>query len=601
METENIQLEDYFKYSEGGILKRNAKLHSDISNFIKGDVPFKGKFYCFYNKIEMPTCKICSGPVKFKNMTIGFNDYCSNDCRYSDGDLKERKRKTNLERYGVDNPSKSSIIKEKVKESNNKKFGYDYPLQSSEVKERFRNTNLEKYGVDNPSKLKEFRERAENTNLEKFGVKHAMQNTKIADDLKLYFINEYGVDNPSKLKEVRERAENTNLEKFGVKHAMQNKIIKEISKTSILKKYGDYYSNTQEYKNIMNRILLDRNNKEVNNEELSLISFNKSEYTILCKGCNKVFNIQRQLYRNRKNLNKKVCLICNPITNGSSSLEFELSNFIKSIYSGDIINNYRYENKEIDIFLPDLNVGFEFNGLYWHSELHKDKKYHYDKIKFFERESISIMMIWEDDWEYKKDIIHSMIRSKIYIVTRKIFARKCEVRSISDNKMVSNFLNNNHLQGNINSSIKIGLFYNNELVSLMTFGKLRKSLGSKTAQNEFELLRFCNIKDTIVVGGASRLLEFFKRNFEYSRIVSYSKNCIGNGNLYKTIGFKLISETEIDYSWVINKIRYHRFSFRKDALISQGYDINKTEVEIMYDRGYFRVFGAGNKKWLLDK
>lgn len=555
METENIQLEDYFKYSEGGILKRNANLHSDISNFIKGDVPFKGKFYCFYNKIEMPTCKICRGPVKFKNMTIGFNDYCSNDCRYSDSDLKERKRKTNLERYGVDNPSKSSIIKEKVKESNNKKFGYDYPLQSSEVKERFRNTNLEKYGVDNPSKLKE----------------------------------------------VRKKAENTNLEKFGVKHAMQNKIIKEISKISILKKYGDYYSNTQEYKNIMNRIVLDRNNKEVNNEELSLISFNKSEYTILCKGCNKVFNIQRQLYRNRKNLNKKVCLICNPITNVSSSLESELSNFIKSIYSGDIINNYRYENKEIDIFLPDLNVGFEFNGLYWHSELHKDKKYHYDKIKFFERESISIMMIWEDDWEYKKDIIRSMIRSKIYIVTRKIFARKCEVRNISDNKMVSNFLNNNHLQGNINSSIKIGLFYNNELVSLMSFGKLRKSLGSKTAQNEFELLRFCNIKDTIVVGGASRLLEFFKRNFEYSRIVSYSKNCIGNGNLYKTIGFKLISETEIDYSWVINKIRYHRFSFRKDVLISQGYDINKTEVEIMYDRGYFRVFGAGNKKWILDK
>lgn len=77
----------------------------------------------------------------------------------------------------------------------------------------------------------------------------------------------------------------------------------------------------------------------------------------------------------------------------------------------------------------------------------------------------------------------------------KIFARKCEIKEISS-KESKNFVNQNHIQGNAPSTIKIGLFFKEKLVSVMTFGK-RPMFNS----NEYEIIRFCNILNTMVVGG----------------------------------------------------------------------------------------------------
>ena len=598
METEITNIEEYYKYSSSGIYKRNPELYKLIDE-IKFDISFKEKMFLYANSIsELPVCKICGNNVKFIDMKNGFRKYCSKKCMQMDSSVKDKRKNTNITKYGVDNPSKSKKIKEKVKITNNKKFGVDYAMQSNEIKEKSKKTNIIKYGVDNPSKLPEVRAKAENTNLEKFGVKHAMQNKSISESLKVFFTNKYGVDNPSKLPEIRAKAENTNLEKFGVKHAMQNDDIKKMSIEKVINKYGDYYVNTKEYKSILDKILLNKNKKVVDSDSLLLLSSSTREYNCLCIKCKKEFTIQRQLYRNRINNNMEVCLYCNPILSGKSLQERDIYNLIELNFSGEIVSKFRLENKEIDIYIPSLKLGFEFNGLYWHSELQKDKKYHYDKIKFFEKNGIKIIMIWEDDWLYKRDICESIILNSLG-KSNKIWARKCEIEII-DNKTSSIFLKNNHLQGNINASVKIGLFYNKSLIAVMTFGKLRKSMGLNSSDGKYELLRFCNLKNTTVIGGASKLLEYFKHNFRPIEIISYSKNCIGNGGLYKKIGFDLVGETEIDYTWVINKVRYHRFQFRKDSLVKEGFDKNKTEVEIMYERGYYRVFGGGNKKWILE-
>jgi hypothetical protein len=270
---------------------------------------------------------------------------------------------------------------------------------------------------------------------------------------------------------------------------------------------------------------------------------------------------------------------------------------IKEIYNGEIIENFRYDRKEIDIYLPELKIGFEYNGLYWHSELNKNKNYHYDKLLFFNNLGINLIQVWEDDWKYKQNIIKSMISNKI-LKSERIFARKCEIKEIVDNKLIRDFLEENHIQGFVGSNIKLGLFFNNELVSLMTFGNLRKSLGQVSKKGVYELLRFCNKLNTSVIGGASKLFNFFIKNYKVEEVISYSLNSYSDGNLYKNIGFNLENNTDINYFWCKNGIKYHRFNFRKDKLVKEGYDVTKTESEIMYERGYFKVFDCGSKKWI---
>ena len=143
------------------------------------------------------------------------------------------------------------------------------------------------------------------------------------------------------------------------------------------------------------------------------------------------------------------------------------------------------------------------------------------------------------------------------------------------------------------------MFYQGELVSLITFGKLRKALGHITKEGSYELLRFCNKLNFNIVGGSSRLLVYFIKKYYPKEIMSYSDNSRSNGDMYRKIGFNLESETVPNYYWVIDGIRKHRFNFRKDRLVKMGYDSSKTEIEIMNELGYYRIFDSGSKKWII--
>lgn len=586
-----------YKFSENGIKKRNLELWRAVTNQIKEEIPFKEKFFLYENKINYPKC-YCGNSVKFIDMKKGFREFCSKKCMYNSKSIKEKRKETSIKKYGVDNPSKSREVKKKVKKTNNKKFGNDWATQNESIKEKFKKTNLERYGVDNPSKIKEVREKAKKTMLERYGVEHAMLSDKIKKNLKKFYYNKYGVDNPSKVKEVREKAKKTMLYRYGVEYALQNKYFLSKLKKTNLKKYGEKsYTLTNKYKKDIKKTINEKNKLIVNNSRYNLLESTRSEYVIFCNKCNSKFKIQRQLYRNRLTNKEEVCVICNKVNKSSSISEKKVLDYIKKIYDGKILENYRIDKKEIDIYLPDLKIGFEYNGLYWHSELNKNKNYHIDKIKFFSDKGIKLIQIWEDDWNLNKKIIKSIISNKL-LKSKRIFARKCKIKEVTDNKLIRSFLNKNHIQGFVGSKVKIGLFYKGELVSLMTFGSLRRSLGQKNKIGSYELLRFCNKLNTSVVGGGSKLFKYFKLNFEFSDIISYSLNSYSDGNLYKKLGFRTDNKTKLNYFWCKNGIRNNRFKFRKDVLVKEGFDKSKTEKDIMYDKGYFRVFGCGTKKWI---
>jgi len=193
-----------------------------------------------------------------------------------------------------------------------------------------------------------------------------------------------------------------------------------------------------------------------------------------------------------------------------------------------------------------------------------------------------------------------MILNKLNKTSDKIFARKTEIIEIFDNKLIRKFLDENHIQGFIGSKVKLGLFYDNKLVSLMTFGNRRVAMGKKsTKEGEYELLRFCNKLNTNVIGGASKLFKYFVNNYKPVEITTYADRSFSQGKLYETLGFKSQGKTEPNYYYIIDGIRHHRFNFRKNLLIKQGFDPNKTEHEIMIDRKIYRIYDSGNLKFLI--
>jgi hypothetical protein len=283
---------------------------------------------------------------------------------------------------------------------------------------------------------------------------------------------------------------------------------------------------------------------------------------------------------------------------GVSKLEKELVSFIRE-YTDNISlnNNDILSGKEIDIYLPDLNLAIEFNGTYYHSDLFKkDKNYHLNKTKECNSKGINLIHIWDSDWIYKKDIIKSILKNKINNTDNRIYARNCVIKEVPRKESVL-FLDKNHLQSSSISKYNIGLYYNEELVSLMTFSKLRKNLKQNNIEGHFELLRFCNKLNTNVVGGASKLFKYFINKYQPIKIISYANRDWSNGNLYEKLGMNPLSPTTPGYNWYKSKIKYNRFTFRKDILVKQGEDENLTEYEIMLSKGFYKVWNTGNLKF----
>jgi len=279
----------------------------------------------------------------------------------------------------------------------------------------------------------------------------------------------------------------------------------------------------------------------------------------------------------------------------TSFKELELYNFIKSIYNGQIIQSYR-DGLEIDIYLPELKIGFEFNGLYWHSELFKDKNYHLDKTKHFNKRDIRIIHIWEDDWSDRRDILESQIKNWIGLTDNKIYGRKCVIKEIDDVSEYRNFLNNNHIQGYVSASLKIGLYYNDELVSLMTFDHFEGR--KKMLDSEWNLSRFCNKINTSVIGGASKLISYFNKTYKPTRVISFADKSWSTGNLYTNLGFYIKNITYPNYSYIVNKNRSNKQKWTKKKLIKMGYDKNLSESKIMEDNlGSYKIFDCGQIKF----
>jgi len=409
---------------------------------------------------------------------------------------------------------------------------------SESTKEKRKGTTIQKWGVDNVAKSEITKKKQEETNLKKWGYKSTFQNPEVREKYKETSINKWGVDHFFKTDEFKLKTKKYYLEKWGVDHQLKIEEVKDKIKETCQIKYGvETYLNTKHSRD-------------------SIKSYNRSKYE-------------------------------------DQISEFLTENNIDHITSErDVINPLL-----LDIFIPKFNLAIEFNGLYWHSEFKKEKDYHLNKTKLCKERGIHLLHIWEDDWKNRKEVLKSIILNKCNSSQEKLYSRKCKIVNITNRELVSNFLNKNHIQGYSNYSSAIGLIYNDELVSLMTFG-FRWINGKK----EYELLRFCNKLNVKVLGSGSKLFNYFiENNNEINSIKTYTDLSLFSGGVYSKMGFVFEKNSGINYWWVVNGLRKHRFGYNKRKLVSMGFDSTLTEVQIMHSQNYYRIWGCGQDKWIWNR
>lgn len=325
-----------------------------------------------------------------------------------------------------------------------------------------------------------------------------------------------------------------------------------------------------------------------------------------CKRCNLEFedNWTGKKYPRCPNcysLNK-----VNKMNKGVSLQELEMRNWIIDL-GEEVESNYRvYKKKEnnkkfhreIDIYLPDYKLGIELDGIYVHSEIGggKDKNYHKEKDEFFQTFGIKVLHFWDIEWIEKTKIVKSIIKNKIGKSDKRVYARNCIVKELNS-KQSRVFLNENHLQGFKASSIYIGLFVEDKIVSILSLSKSRYN-----KNYDFEITRFCSKLNTIVVGGFSKLLNYFLIRNKGCSIVSYVDLRFGKGNFYLKNNFKYGKTSSPNYFYTKDYINLEsRIKYQKHKLknILEIYDDSLSEWENMQLNGYDRIWDCGNSSYYL--
>ena len=485
-------------------------------------------------------CKNCGKPTKFIKFTKGYRNCCCAEC-------------TNLIKYGYKYHTSRPEVQAKIQKTNLERHGAKTPFESKKIQDGIRETNLEKYGSVTPFGNEKVREKVHQTNIKRFGAETPFESKEIQDKVKQTMIDKYGFDNAFKSEEVRKKIKETstrNKENFEKDHDCtllrklnidnMYRIVKYLG-IELIKKYDCFF---------------------IKNSDIDLELFQK---------LNDKFKKEQKVYNSR--------------------YEVELHDWLKTIYSDTIFVNRRncIYPFELDFYIPDKNVAIEFNGNWWHSiNSGIDKDYHLNKTLLCQEKGVHLIHIFEYEWNLKKDICKSIISSALGIYENKIYARECEIREVSS-KEARQFLEENHLQGFTPSNYRIGLYFNNELVQLLCFGK------NRFKNNEIELLRMCTKLNTQVVGGFSKLL----KHQPYDSFTSYVDLSKFSADGYLSNNFEIMGRSGLNYKYIKDERVLNRLSAQKHKLpklLGDTFDATKSESQNMIDNDWWQVYDCGNLK-----
>jgi len=587
----------------------------DNFNMIKNSMdetlasPVSLMVYCFLNDItQHPKC-VCGQNNKFDPNQKKFSKYCCKKCSMENAkDAYEIRKNNNLEKYGVENV-----------------------FQLKETKEKIKSTSLEKYGQESYTKTEEYRnskiQQNSSTCLEKFKNIHGgrydyskftysgkLEKSVVMcsehGDFEINYANHmrgYGCPKCSKnrnnfigrtkeqfLQEVEELYGGLyDLSKFNFVDSNTKGIV-------ICPKHGEFLKTPKQLITKNQGCLTCSGKKKLTLEEIR----KKLKYDYI---------IPDQEYVNNKSKLEVICPIhgawticagnlinleqrCPTCAGSLSKIEGELREYISTL-GVDFIKNDKniLDGLELDILIPSHNLAIELNGLYHHSDAkNKTDKYHIGKTEGCEDNNIQLLHVFEDEWRNKRNIWESIISHKLGLSNNRIYARKCQIKIVNkhDKDM---FLTDTHLQGSCPSSTNLGLYYKDQLVSLLTMGKSRFDKNF-----EWEILRFSCVLNTSIIGGFQKLIKHFIKLKNPKNILTYADRRYSNGDVYRLAGFSDMSITAPNFYYFTRNegIRYSRMRFQKHKLknILKHYEDELTESDNMKLNGYCKIWDCGNCK-----
>jgi hypothetical protein len=595
--------------------KDNKDLYSWLlqsTPFLPETVKVTERIYCIINNISaQPVCKMCGKTATFRDYTFGYNTYCGPKCSANDPDSKEKKKATNRQRYGA-----------------------DYFLGTKECLKKTKATCQEKYGVDNVKQLDETTLKIRKTNLKNRGFEHHTQDPIYIKEQQTRNLTKWGNVNPMNTPEVLAK----NKAKFGSEHYMCTAEFREKSAATLQNVYG--VDNILQVPEIKARALA-TNLKLYGNENFSQSHYTNFEYWNDIEYIKKHFITDRRVDYTKAKLffNAAYETLLNHFKNelqidienkGTSQDEIDIITYIHAIVPGATIQQgnrtlLKYEeiiegcakkkHKELDIYLPEFNLAIEFDGIFWHSigthghtttkEENKRRRTNAQmKVNMLAQKGIKLLSIWENEWHtpYKQKIWKSMIRASLG-KTRKIFARKCDIKSITPKEEII-FLKENHMQGYVGGTThRYGLFYKGVLKAVMTFGKAR--FNNDFA--DFELLRFATERKHTIVGGASKLLSYFQKEMNYPTILSYANKRWSMGKLYEALGFVYLKTTNPSSYYFKNSengrapkmLHWGASQKHKIEKLVKIYNPELSAQDNLFFNGYRKIYDAGQLVYLL--
>jgi len=531
---------------------------------------FTERVYCLKNNItEKPCCKYCGNVVNSWNQTNGYALFCSKVCTlklnidnikqknmelyevkyiFQTPDFKASQILANQIKYGVDYISQVPAYQQRKKENNMIKFGVEHTSKLQIVQEKRNHTMIQRYGGDCSFVIPELNEKRKQTMISVHGVEHALQSQSCLEKRAHTMIARYGENSPAKCADLIEKTKDTNNIRYG----------------------ADFYS---QHHMISNGSL----------ERLQDIEYMQYEHHVLLKSVSilaeqlEVVPITVQRYLKQHNIEE--------VSYSGSCGQSKLTEFISLHPYTTVINSKVLGKKEIDVYLPELKIGFEYNGLYWHSELSgMDSNYHLDKLTLCNKSGISLYQIWSCEWEQKQDIVKSYIND-ILKLNNPIYSNDYVIHLLSINESEI-FFNTNHIYGYQYANISYGLFLDNELVYALSM-------------NDNLIIQHTNILNNNIINGLNTLLLYIIQQHEFNTIIAHTDNRWDHGILYEQLGFVHTNNNSPSYYYFnLNKNKY-LISKREIDKLDLIWDTNNTEWENMKNNGYNRVWDCGDTTWEL--
>lgn len=533
-------------------------------------------------KFIWASCRYCGKPSRIRKGQFNKSgSACHKECRlqeqsqsgspFARKDVREKIKQTNLERYGSEHANQNKDIAKRISEGRQK------------AQSKIEKTNLNKYGVANPFQSEEIKQKIIKINNEKYGTDHAMQNDQVQKKTQKTLLDRHGVSNIANIPGIDEKRKQTNIQKYGYPYPMQNPDLKKSATENFNEsiKDNDNYLliNTLRGREFWQRIQDDITLKDLCDE------FRINYQSVTSRLLHDEFRDRYyELYSFPRQQEQK-----------------RVASIIREMGLSVLVNNRSIISPlELDIVIPDKKLAIEFNGNYWHSEAclnHSDAKMkHLTKTRLCQNKGYRLFHIFEHQWKERESQILNFLKSILSIHDKKIFARKCKI----NHESCRDFFENNHIQGYGNRTIKyFNLTYEDKIVASMTASSHHRQ---NADPNIIVLNRLCFEDGIQVVGGASRLfskfIEWAKEN-NYNKIVSWSDNLWTEGNVYKELGFILEQEYPPDYFyWDVKKhIALSKQSQQKKKVNCPA---GMTEHEWAKERGLFRTWDCGKKKWIYN-